>query len=335
MDPIKRSSFLVTGGAGFIGSHIVDALLDREAKKVFVLDNLSTGNLKNLEYASRFPNFEFIEGDILNFPLVEKLIREVDYVFHEAALGSVPRSLEDPISTHHANITGSLNVFWACKLHPVKRVIYASSSSVYGDEPTLPKEEEKLGLPLSPYAVSKRTMELYAHVFHHHFRVPVIGLRYFNVFGPRQNPDGAYAAAIPKFIRAMLNNQPPTIYGDGTQKRDFTYVENVVEANLAAVLSPHAIEGKIYNIGCGTSTSVLEVFQMIKAYLKCEIEPIFAPERPGDIKNSLANIQKARVELGYNPIVSFEEGLKKTISWYQHIFHHARTENYFGSGGTF
>lgn len=329
MNSIQNSTFLVTGGAGFIGSHIVDALLERGAKKVFVIDNLSTGNLKNLNHAFQYSNFEFIQGDILDFPLVEKVVKEVDYVFHEAALGSVPRSLEDPIQTHHANITGSLHIFWACKLYPVKRIIYASSSSVYGDELTLPKQEEKLGLPLSPYAVSKRAMELYAHVFYKHFHLPAVGLRYFNVFGPRQNPDGPYAAAIPKFIRAMLHNQPPTIFGDGTQRRDFTYVANVVEANLKAILTTNPVEGKIFNIGCGSSISILEVFELIKTYLQKEITPIFAPERPGDIKNSMADISKSQVELGYHPILPFEEGLKRTIDWYQRVLLHAKAEDYF------
>lgn len=253
---ITKSTFLITGGAGFIGSNIVTYLMKYNAGKVIVLDNLSNGYLSNIEEFIGNPNFEFIEGDITNFETCEAVMKGVDFISHQAALGSVPRSIENPIATHLANATGFLNVLTAAKNSAVKRIVFASSSSVFGDSKELPKVEGKIGQQLSPYAVSKRTKELYAQVFASTYDLDVIGLRYFNIFGPNQNPSGPYAAAIPLFMDAILNNKSPYINGDGEQSRDFTFVENAVQANIKALFSEKEVKGKVVNIACGGRVTI-------------------------------------------------------------------------------
>ncbi len=318
---ISDNTFLITGGAGFIGSHLADRLLREGAKKVIIIDNLSTGNYENIRHLENEPRFAFYQEDISNLDRISRIMQETDVVFHEAALGSVPRSIEAPLNTHQANATGFLTVLWAAKEAGIKRFVFASSSSVYGDDETLPKQEEKTGTPLSPYAVSKKINELYADVFYKLHTFPVIGLRYFNVFGPRQDPKGAYAAVIPKFIYALLKDEIPTIYGDGEQSRDFTYVANVVEGNIRALLAPEEALGQIYNIALGGSISVNKIFtEIAKALGKEGISPKYAPPRKGDIKHSRADISKARKTLGFEPVVSFEEGMQKTVAWYRKKF---------------
>ena len=257
---ISKFTFLVTGGAGFIGSNIVTYLMKYNAGKVIVLDNLSNGYKKNIEHFIDESNFQFIEGDITDFDLVTKIMAEVDYVSHQAALGSVPRSIENPLATHHANTTGLLTILTCAKDANVKRVVFASSSSVFGDSKELPKVESRIGRQLSPYAVSKRTKELYAMVFADVYKLDVVGLRYFNVFGPNQSPNGPYAAAIPLFMEAVLNNKSPYINGDGEQSRDFTFVENAVQANIKAMFSDKEVKGEVLNIAFGGRTTINELF---------------------------------------------------------------------------
>ena len=317
---MRKVNILVTGGAGFIGSNLVEALLeDGRVGVVRVLDNLSTGFLDNLESFQGNEAFEFLEGDIRDYETCLKACQGMDLVSHQAALGSVSRSIIDPLATHAANATGTLNVFMAAKEWKIKRVVYAASSSTYGDSQALPKVEDRIGNPLTPYAVTKYVMELYAKVFGDLYGVEFIGLRYFNVFGPKQNPNGQYAAVIPIFITHVLNNQTPSIFGDGTTSRDFTYIDNVVYANvLAMTTSNQDAINNVYNVAYGTSTSLNTLFELIKKQLHSNIPATFKPERNGDIKNSLANINKAKQKLNYTPLINIETGLVKTIEWYKH-----------------
>jgi UDP-N-acetylglucosamine 4-epimerase len=313
---------LVTGGAGFIGSNLVEALLnDERVKFVRVLDNLSTGFLKNIEPYLDDPRFEFIEGDIRDFDTCKKAVEGMDAITHQAALGSVPRSINDPLTTNHVNITGALHVFTAAKEAGIKRVIYAASSSTYGDHPGLPKVEDKIGNPLSPYAVTKYVNELYARVYADLYGMEFVGLRYFNIFGPRQNPNGPYAAVIPLFAEALINMKSPTINGDGSHSRDFTFVANAVQANILSIFTTEKeAVNQVYNIACGDQTSLLELFNGLNKEAGTTLQPIFGPERQGDVKHSLADISKAKTLLGYNPQVTVEEGLKMTFGWYKKKF---------------
>lgn len=306
--------YLVTGGAGFIGSHLVEELV-RQGQRVRVIDNLSTGKKENIEpFISRI---EFIEGDIRDLQLVREAMQGVDYVLHQAAVPSVPRSVRDPLTTNAANVDGTLNILIAARDAGVKRVVYASSSSVYGDTPTLPKREDMRPEPRSPYAVSKLAGEFYCRVFYHVYGLETVVLRYFNVFGPRQDPKSQYAAVIPRFITALLCGEPPTIFGDGEQSRDFTYVENVVEANLLAAKVPN-IAGEVFNIACGERITINELAQLLTEIIGVNprLKPKYAPSRPGDVRHSLADISKSRGLLGYEVKVSTREGLEQTVAWY-------------------
>ncbi len=310
---------LVTGGAGFIGSNLTEALLkDERVKFVRVLDNLSTGFLKNLEPFMSDPRFEFLEGDIRDYDTCKKAVDGIDAITHQAALGSVPRSINDPLTTNNVNITGALNVFTAAKEAGIKRVVYAASSSTYGDHPGLPKVEDKIGNPLSPYAVTKFVNELYARVYASLYQMEFVGLRYFNIFGPRQNPNGPYAAVIPLFAEALINRKPPTINGDGSHSRDFTFVANAVQANILSLFTTNAdAVNQVYNIACGEQTSLLELFNGLNKEANTTLQPIFGPERLGDVKHSLADISKARTLLGYTPDITVNDGLKMTFKWYK------------------
>jgi len=310
---------LVTGGAGFIGSNLVESLLqDEKVSFVRVFDNLATGSLKNIEGYKNHPKFDFIEGDIRSYETCLTACDGIDLISHQAALGSVPRSINDPLTTNNVNITGTLNIFTAAKEKGIKRIVYAASSSTYGDHPGLPKVEDKIGNPLSPYAVTKLVNELYAKVYASLYNMEFIGLRYFNIFGPRQNPNGPYAAVIPLFAEALLNNKQPVINGDGSHSRDFTFVDNAVLANKLSLFTANkeAIN-QVYNIACGEQTSLLELFNGLKKEAATSLQPVFGPERLGDVKHSLADISKARQLLGYNPVVNVEEGLQKTFNWYK------------------
>ena len=307
---------LLTGGAGFIGSHLCDYLLEN-GYEVRVIDNLITGNKKNIEHHFNNKNFDFCYGDITNLETIRKVLDGIDIICHQAALGSVPRSVEDPLSSHNANVNGFLNILLAAKEKNIKRIVYASSSSVYGDEQELPKIENKIGKQLSPYAITKYIDELYAKNFTELYNMECIGLRYFNVFGPRQDPNGAYAAVIPKFITSLKNNKQPIINGDGSYSRDFTYVKNVIEANyLALTTTNNKCFGQVFNIGAGGRITILEMFNSIKNILNLDIKPILGENRKGDIPHSNANINKASEFLGYNPKISFNEGIKLTIDYY-------------------
>ena len=315
---ISGSSFLVTGGAGFIGSNIVEYLLKYGAKKVRVLDNLLTGNYINIKPFENNPSFEYMEGDITDSDTCHRACAGIDYVTHQAALGSVPRSIKDPARSNQINVGGFLNMLIAAKDSGVKMFVYASSSSVYGDEPTLPKVETRIGSPLSPYAVTKYTNELYAKVFHANYGLKVIGLRYFNVFGPNQDPNGPYAAVIPLFIDKITKREDAFINGDGKQTRDFTFVENAVQANVRAMLSDNADAiNQVYNIAYGENYSVNEMYDQIAALLGSDHRPTYRAPRDGDILNSLANIDKARTLLGYDPQFSFSKGLEITVRYFQ------------------
>jgi UDP-N-acetylglucosamine/UDP-N-acetylgalactosamine 4-epimerase len=309
---------LITGGAGFIGSNLTAHLLTLpEVSKVRVMDNLATGFMKNLEEFASNEKFEFFQGDIRDFDACMEAAASMDLVSHQAALGSVPRSIKDPVTTNAVNVGGTLNIFTAAKEQGVKRVVYAASSSTYGDHPGLPKVEDQIGNPLSPYAVTKYVNELYARVFAQVYGLPSIGLRYFNVFGPKQDPNGAYAAVIPLFMKAVLDNEPPRINGDGSTSRDFTFVENAVQANVLALFTENAAAlNGVYNVACGEQTTLLELFERIKSIAGSDLAPVFGPERSGDVKHSLADISKARTLLGYEPQVSVAEGLKRAFAWY-------------------
>ncbi len=312
----ENSTFLVTGGAGFIGSNLCEAIL-KLGYKVRCLDDLSTGKQENIDLFIDNPNYTFIMGDIKDFDICMKACDGVDYVMNQAAWGSVPRSIEMPLFYCTNNIMGTLNMMEASKLNGVKKFVYASSSSVYGDEPNLPKKEGQEGNLLSPYAVSKYTNEEWAKQYTRHYGLDTYGLRYFNVFGQRQDPNGAYAAVIPKFIRQLLHGEVPTIHGDGRQSRDFTYIENVIEANLKACLAPSSVAGEVFNVAYGGREYLLDIFYGLTKALGVDVEPNFAPDRAGDIKHSNADISKAKEMLGYNPDWSFEKGIKSAIEWYR------------------
>ena len=321
---LSSSTFLVTGGAGFIGSNIVEYLLKYKAKKVRVLDNLLTGRYSNLKHFEGNSAFEFIEGDITDINTCHRACQGIDYVSHQAALGSVPRSVKDPARTNQINVDGFLNMIIAAKDAAVKTFVYASSSSVYGDEPTLPKVENKIGKPLSPYAVSKYTNELYATVFHTNYGLRVIGLRYFNVFGPNQDPDGPYAAVIPLFVDKIQKKEELFINGDGLQTRDFTFVENSVQANIRAMLTKNeAAINQVFNIAYGENYTVNDMYNQIATLLHSDHKPTYREPRAGDILNSLANIEKARTLLGYDPQFSFGKGLAITVKYFtENVAHH-------------
>lgn len=310
---------LVTGGAGFIGSNLIEQLLqDKRVDFVRVLDNLATGSLQNLNEFYGNPKFEFLEGDIRSFDTCLKACDNIDVITHQAALGSVPRSIKDPLTSNEVNITGTLNIFTAAKEKNIKRVVYAASSSTYGDHPGLPKVEDKIGNPLSPYAVTKYVNELYARVYASLYNMEFIGLRYFNIFGPRQNPQGPYAAVIPLFVKAILENKSPVINGDGSHSRDFTFVANAVQANIAAMFTDNKdAVNQVYNIACGDQTSLLQLFDALKKEAGSSLNPVHGPDRAGDVKHSLADISKAKAILGYKPYVSVSDGLRTTFAWYK------------------
>lgn len=319
MNPANTDKkILITGGAGFIGSNITGYLVSHGYKHVTVLDNLETGSIKNIEPYINSKEINFIDGNIADYQTCLAATQNKDIILHQAALGSVPRSLVNPLATHQTNVTGYINILEAARQNKVKRLVYASSSSVYGDDLTMPKLEEKLGNPLSPYAVSKKTNELYASVFASAYHMEIIGLRYFNVFGPKQNPAGPYAAVIPIFIDNLRKNQAPTIFGDGENSRDFTYVDNVIEANLLAAFTDNkkAIN-QIYNIACGATTSLNKLFEILSDKINSKIKPFYGDKRPGEIKDSFASIEKAEQLLGYKPHTGLAEGLEKTIQWYE------------------
>jgi UDP-N-acetylglucosamine/UDP-N-acetylgalactosamine 4-epimerase len=316
-DPGKHS-FLVTGGAGFIGSHIVEYLHSFGAGSIRILDNLSTGNTENIRRFLDSPNVTFIEGDICDPSVCAHACEGVDFVLHQAALGSVPRSIKDPLNTHNSNVNGFVNMLIAARDAKVRRFIYASSSSVYGDSPILPKSEAVIGKPLSPYAVTKYVDELYAEVFALNYGMEVIGLRYFNIYGPRQNPDGPYAAAIPLFISGVLRNEDVWINGDGEQTRDFTYVENAVQANIRAAFTGNSEAcGRVFNIAVGDRTSINELYHTIRELAGSQLQPLYRDERAGDVKHSLADISAAEKHLGYIPEVKLREGIKATFEWFR------------------
>ncbi len=308
------ATYLVTGGAGFIGSHIVDELL-RRGKKVRVLDNLSTGKRENLAHCME--RIEFLEEDIRDLDACRRACAGVDFVLHQAALGSVPRSIEDPLTSHEVNVTGAVKMLLAARDAKVKRFVYAASSSTYGDHPGLPKVEDRIGNPLSPYAVTKYADELYAQVFGRCYGLETVGLRYFNVFGPRQDPFSQYAAVIPLFVSALLRGKAPTINGDGEQTRDFTFVANAVEANLLACEAPAEAVGEVFNIACHEQVSLNRLYARLQSLLETNIEAHHGPPRAGDVRHSLADISKAARLLDYPGRISFEEGIQRSIGWYR------------------
>lgn len=311
----KDSVFLVTGGAGFIGSNLCEAIL-KMGYKVKCLDDLSTGKQANVDLFLDDPNYTFIKGDIKDLDTCMAACEGVDYVLNQAAWGSVPRSIEMPLFYEKNNIMGTLNMMEAARQQGVKKFVYASSSSVYGDHPVLPKKEGQEGNLLSPYALTKRVDEEFAKLYTRLYGLDTYGMRYFNVFGRRQDPDGAYAAVIPKFIKMLMNGETPTINGDGMQSRDFTYIENVIEANLKACLAPHEAAGNVFNIAYGGREYLIDIYHSLTRALGKDIEPNFGPDRAGDIKHSNADISKAREMLGYDPDYDFDSGLKLAIDWY-------------------
>ncbi len=312
------AKYLVTGAAGFIGSNLMHALVAR-GEQVRGVDNFSHGRRENL--AGITGKIEFMEADTTDSDMMLSACQGVDYVLHQAALGSVPRSIANPLASNHANVVGTLNVLEAARRSGVKRVVYASSSSIYGDTPTLPKHEEMAANPISPYSVSKYTGELYAQSFSRVLGLETVSLRYFNVFGPRQHPTSEYAAVVPKFIRAMIHNEQPTIFGDGRQSRDFTYIENVVSANLLACAAPaERVNGKAFNVAAGEKFSLLEMYELLKDLTGFSQPPLFAGSRAGDVRDSLANISRAESAMGYKVLVNFTEGLRRTAEWYRAEF---------------
>lgn len=317
-DDLSKYNFLVTGGAGFVGSNIVEYLLTFGAKKVRVLDNLSNGHIENLTEFESNPAFEFIEGDITKLDDCRNACEGIDYVIHQAALGSVPRSIKTPELTNAANVDGFLNMLIAARDANVKRFVYASSSSVYGDHPALPKLEDNIGNQLSPYAVSKYANELYAGVFHKCYGMEIIGTRYFNIFGPKQNPYGPYAAVIPLFILGIFKNEAPYINGDGEQTRDFTFVENAVQANIKALFTtnPKAF-GQVFNIAVGERISINYLFEELARLSGSDLKAEHREDRAGDVRNSLADISKAKELLGYDPQIRVRDGLKLTLDWFK------------------
>ena len=312
----ENSLFLVTGGAGFIGSNLCEAILNL-GYRVRCLDDLSTGKQENVDLFLDHPRYEFMKGDIKDLDTCLQACDGVDYVLNQAAWGSVPRSIEMPLFYCQNNIQGTLNMLEAARQKGVKKFVYASSSSVYGDEPNLPKREGREGNLLSPYAVSKQSNEEWAKQYTKHYGLDTYGLRYFNVFGRRQNPEGAYAAVIPKFLKQLLGGEVPTINGDGRQSRDFTYIENVIEANLKACAAPSSAAGEAFNIAYGGREYLLDIYYGLTAALGLDVEPNFGPDRAGDIKHSNADISKAKELLGYDPDWSFERGIQAAIAWYK------------------
>lgn len=316
-EDLSHYSFLITGGAGFIGSNLVQYLLQYGAKKVRVLDNFSNGYRENLTEFMSHPAFELIEGDIRDIETCHRAVKDMDYVSHQAALGSVPRSINDPATTNEVNISGFLNMMIAVKDNPqVKRMVYAASSSTYGDSKSLPKVEETIGKPLSPYAVTKYVNELYADVFGKTYGTDVIGFRYFNVFGPKQSPNGAYAAVIPLFMQALKDDVAPKINGDGGQTRDFTFIDNVIQANVKGMLASKEAGNQVYNVACGERIDINYLWDSLKTAANSPLEPEYGPERQGDVRDSLADISKAQKLLGYQPRYTVREGLKITWDWF-------------------
>jgi len=318
----SKVNILVTGGAGFIGSNIVKSLLKHEeVKKVRVLDNLSTGNRSNITPFFQDDKFEFTWGDIREYNTCLEVLEGIDLICHQAALGSVPRSIKNPLTTNSVNVGGTLNIFNAAKDLGIRRIVYAASSSTYGDSSKLPKREDVIGSPMSPYSVTKLVNELYANVYAQLYGIEFIGLRYFNVFGPGQDPDGAYAAVIPLFIKAILDNKPPRINGDGLQSRDFTYVDNAVQANLKALFTTNNNAlNQVYNIAVGENITIIDLFNELKDVLNSTIEPTFGPSRAGDVRHSLADISKAKNYLDYNPTMDVRSGLKEAVHYYSKYF---------------
>ena len=315
---LNKLSFLVTGGAGFIGSNIVGYLLKYGAKKVRVLDNLATGSMDNLYEYMEHPAFEFMEGDIRNIEDCKRAMAAIDYVSHQAALGSVPRSINDPVLSNDVNVGGFLNMLVAQnESDTVKKMVYAASSSTYGDSPSLPKVEDVIGKPLSPYAVTKLVNELYADVFYKTYGTKTVGLRYFNVFGPKQSPTGAYAAVIPLFMQSLLDEKAPTMHGDGEQTRDFTYVENAVQANVRGMLSGDEANNEVVNIAYGNRISLNTLWGDLKEVSGIELQALYGPPRRGYVRDSLANIEKAKKLIGYDPQFSVAEGLKVTWEYFK------------------
>ena len=318
----KEHTILVTGGAGFIGSNLCEALLDN-GNKVTCLDNFSTGKRENIAHLQSNPNFKLIEGDIRNLDDCQKACEGVDYILHEAALGSVPRSINDPITSNEVNVSGFLNMLVAARDAKVKRFVYAASSSTYGDSESLPKVEDKIGKPLSPYAITKYVNELYAEIFSKTYGLQTIGLRYFNVFGRKQDPNGAYAAVIPKFVMHLMQHESPVINGDGSFSRDFTYIDNVIEMNVRALTSTNKeAVNTVYNVAFGERTDLNELVGLLKEFLGefdaeiKRIEPKYGPNRQGDVPHSLASIEKAKTLLNYSPKYDMRSGLKEAVNWY-------------------
>lgn len=318
---ISNNSFLVTGGAGFIGGHISEYLLKNGAAKVRVLDNMVNGFDKNLTLLKEYPAFEFIEGDIRNETICQQACRGIDYVSHQAALGSVPRSIKEPVYFNEVNVGGFVNMLKAAVDNNIKQFVYASSSSVYGDEPTLPKKEERIGNCLSPYAATKKTNELYAQVFADVYGLKIMGFRYFNIFGPRQDPDGPYAAVIPLFVKGILNRTPVYINGDGEQTRDFTFVDNAVQVNIKGMLTDNdAALKQVYNVAVGESFTVNYLYNACQHQLGSDWAVTYREPRSGDIRHSLADISKAKELLGYQPTKRFEDGLIETIEYFKNLY---------------
>jgi len=313
---ISNFNILVTGGAGFIGSHLADYFVNHGIGKLTIVDNLSTGSINNIRHLINLPNVNFIEGDITDIEFCHKVMQGIDFVSHQAALGSVPRSINDPSTSVSVNVFGFVNVLNAAVKANVKRLVYASSSSVYGDHPALPKIEQFTGNLLSPYAATKSANELFADVFNRVYKLPLVGIRYFNVFGERQNPNGPYAAVLPLFMNALLKNHDLIVHGDGKQTRDFTYVQNVVQANVKSLFS-NITGHEVFNVACGESISLLEIIDMLEkiSSLKCKIRHV--ESRTGDIKNSLADFARAAKMINYQPKVKFDEGLKITFNWFK------------------
>ena len=322
MSQLKKHNILITGGAGFIGSNLVEALLvDSRVNLVRVLDDFSNGKKENLQSFLTDSRFELIEGDIRNYQTCVEACKNIDAISHQAALGSVPRSIKYPMHTHDVNVNGTVNVFMAAKEAGIKNIVYASSSSVYGDSETLPKKEEHKGNLLSPYALSKSIAEQYAAIYARNYGMSFNGLRYFNVFGPHQDPDGPYAAVVPLFVKAILENSAPFIYGDGEQSRDFTYVSNAVMANVLSLFTPvPAGQASVYNVACGYRTTVNELWSKLTLLASKSIVPNYLDKRNGDIPHSLADISKIKTEKGFVPDVAFEQGLVKTLEWYKNNY---------------
>ena len=306
---------LVTGGGGFIGSHLTEALL-KKGHGVRILDDFSTGKRENLTFRNHTPSLDIVEGDIRDLVLCQKAMEGVDYVFHQAALPSVQRSVEDPLGSNAVNVEGTLNILLAARDAKVKRVMYASSSSIYGDTPTLPKKEDMSPTPLSPYALQKYTGEQYCRLFSQLYGLETVSLRYFNIFGPRQDPNSVYSAVIPRFIDALLHRRSPIVYGDGEQSRDFTYIDNVVQANMLA-MSAQRLQGEIVNIACGQRVSLNQLLGLLKQFIPSERPAVYEEARPGDVRHSLADISKAKDCLRYEPIAGIETGLKRTVEFFE------------------